>query len=242
MALRSPFVQAIAFAGVVAVTSALVGCAESSSPAPTPSSSTSTVEPAPPETETPAAAAKLVIAADSLTMLDTASNVMFSVDYRTLTGDVVALLTEQLGAPEETALAGGNHNGEGKKYSWDGFSLTAEDRWATLPDAEMPTWEPRWWVTATAPAARGVVVEAVDGIKVGDDTQQVIDRYPDDSEHMVPGSGLPRVDIFIGAVAIPIREEEFAGGPDELWRVWLFDEDPQDVIQEIRAPSPNYGA
>jgi hypothetical protein len=182
-----------------------------------------------------------MVAADRLEVRDESGTTMFSLTYRMLTADAVTALTSVLGAPGQERLEAGNHNGEGTHYNWPGLSITSEDRWASLPDAELPDYLARWWVLVDAPTANGVAVQTSDGLHVGDATQSIIDRFPDSIDE-ASAQVATRVDLYLNPVVVDTTEIGSGDGFEPLWRVWLIDEDPREVIEQMRAPSPNFGA
>ncbi|BDZ44634.1 hypothetical protein [Naasia aerilata] len=200
-----------------------------------------TPTPTPSESAAPAAAL-LSVTAESVSVQTADGAVLASYDYRRLTSDVVADLSGFLGEPTQVSFPQSSHQGGGITYQWDGFRVSSEDRWATIPDAELPTYEPRWWIAATAPSARGLAIQTIDGVRVGDSTQEVLSSHPEAVER-VELSELPsRYDFFLGPVPPPIPEDDPSYSESHRWSVWVFDEDPTDVLQEMRAPSANFGA
>lgn len=230
---------------VIALSVGLIGCASTGTDAPVASSAPSaTATPAPEPTETQAAAVadRVHVTAETVSVLDANGAELVSFQYRQRTADVVAGLSAYLGEPEVERVPSSNHSGEGSRYLWDSLSIDSEDRWAELPEAELPSYLSRWSVRATGPSARGAIVDTIDGVRVGDSTDDVLSSHPDSSERIEVSSVPPRTDIYLGAVLPPIPENDPEYRPENRWRVWLFDEDPTDVVQDLRAPSPNYGA
>jgi hypothetical protein len=223
-----------------ALTLSVSGCiASEPAAAPSPSASSSPTATITPPPVVPIAAS-VYVTAESLVVLDSGRKPLAAYDYRQLTAEVVDGLTSYLGAPQLVPLLKTNHTGAGTKYVWDGFVLSSEDRLASAPD--LYSYVSRWYVTVTAPTARGLALETIDGIKVGDSTTAVLDSHPGAGERMELTEIPSRYDIYIGGVLPPIPVDDPQYNSDYLWRVWLLDEDPTDTIQEFRAPSPNYGA
>lgn len=231
---------------VVALSVGLLGCGSTGTNAPVASSAPSatakqTPTPEPTETRAAAVADRVHVTAEALSVLDADGVQLVFYDYRQRTADVVAGLSAYLGDPEVERIPSSTHSGEGSRYVWDSLSISSEDRWAELTEAELPTSLSRWSVRATGPSARGATVDTIDGVRVGDSTEDVLSAHPDSSERLDMSSVTPRTDIYLGAVLPPIPEDDPEYRPEYRWRVWLFDEDPTDVVQDLRAPSPNYG-
>lgn len=239
-------------AAVVAVFAALsaglVGCVGTGPVAAVPPSSVTEparepTQPAPTSDPTAAPAADRVhITAETVSVLDSTGTELVSFGYRDLTADVVAGLTTHLGEPALERFPSGNHNGEGSRYVWDSLAVTSEDRWADASPENLPTYEARWWISATDSSARSFVVDTVDGVRVGDSTRGVIEAHPGADERLDMSGASPRTDIYLGAVRPPIPEDDPSFSTGQLWRVWLIDEDPTDTVEELRAPSANFGA
>jgi hypothetical protein len=212
-------------------------------PTPSPRATTEAPSPSPTPTVSAAPAARLLVTAESVSVLTEDGDVLTAYDYRQLTAEVVDGLSVFLGSPSVVPYASTNlHEGDGTRYEWDGFTVGSEDRWAALPDSELPGHTPRWWVRATAPTARNLTVETIDGVRVGDPTGPVLERYPDAVQRTEGSSITSRYDVFLGPVPPPVPKDSADYSPEYRWRVWLFDEDPTDVLEDLRAPSPNYGA
>ena len=189
----------------------------------------------------PSSPSAVVISASAVTVVDESGANLLTHGYLDLTAEVVADFTALLGTPNETPFAQTSHSGAGIEYDWDGLAVLSQDRWAELDIYDLPEFTPRWFVKVTAPAARGVEVRTVDGISVGDPTAEVEARFPDAAERFGSDYVTPRVDFFLASEE-PSDGQGREAADGMLWRVWLIDEEPEDVIQDIRAPSPNYGA
>ncbi|MET0590823.1 MAG: hypothetical protein ABWZ77_06570 [Naasia sp.] len=248
MGYRSDRKMLAAAAAMAIISGGLFGCVNSApsplpvSPPPSVTASTPSVTaPSPSETAAAPVADRVHVTAEALTVSAADGTAIVSFHYRQLTAEVVAGLTAHLGEPEEGRFPAGNHNGEGASYLWESLLVTSQDRWAAMQDDELPAGLSRWSVRVTGPTARGLAVDTIDGIRVGDSTDAVMAANPGAGEAIVPGGGLPRVDIYIGSVAPPLPVETHVA-EEPRWRVWLMDEEPTDVIQEFFAPSLNYGA
>jgi len=236
--------RALIAAALVAVPACGLSACTPQASDPTPSATSAPAEPTPTPTPTitAAPAARILITAESVSVLTQDGDVLTAFDYRQLTSEVVDGLSAFLGEPSQVPFPSTSHLGEGNRYEWDEFSVSSEDRWATLPDEELPDYLARWTVRASAPTARGLSVETIDGIRVGDPTSAVLERYPDAGQRTEGESITSRYDIFLGAVLPPIPEDSPDYNAEYRWQVWLLDEDPTDVLQDLRAPSPNFGA
>ncbi|WP_210506848.1 hypothetical protein [Naasia sp. SYSU D00057] len=236
---RTVFAAALAALAATGLSACMPQAGEST---PTATASSAPAEPTPTPTVTAAPAARILVTAQSVSVLTQDGDALTTFDYRQLTSEVVKGLSAFLGEPSEVPFPSTSHLGEGTRYEWDAFSVSSENRWATLPDEELPDYLARWTVRASAPTARGISVETVDGIRVGDPTTEVLERYPDAGQRTEGESITSRYDIFLGAVLPPIPEDSPDYNAEYRWQVWLFDEDPTDVLQDLRAPSPNFGA
>lgn len=246
MAPRAALGRTLTAGVALAAALGLAGCAPSDPPRLVKSSAvaapSATPTPEPTATPTAPAATRIFTSASAVGVVTDDGTELTSWDYRRPTFDVVAGLTQYLGEPALETFPSGNHNGEGTRYVWDDFSVSSEDRWAELPDAELPSYLSRWSVRAIGPTARGLAVGTVDGVQVGDFTADIIAAHPGADERLEMTSVAPRTDIFLGAVPPPIPEDDPEYNADYRWRVFVYDEDPVDVIQDLRAPSPNFGA
>lgn len=232
----------------VALSAGLVGCVgtgpvATAAPSSVTEPATEPTQPAPTSDPTSAPTADRVhITAETVSVLDSNGTELVSFGYQDLTADVVAGLTTYLGEPTLERFPSGNHNDEGSRYVWDSLAVKSEDRWADVSPEELPTYLARWWISATDSSTRGLVVDTIDGVRVGDSTGDVIEAHPGADQRPDMASATPRTDIYLGAVRPPIPEDDPSFSTGKLWSVWLIDEDPTDTVEELRAPSANFGA
>ena len=198
---RGRLASAILSAGAALVL--LAGCT-ASAPAPTPVPTRTAAESTPTPTSTPSAAVTLVtLTADAMTLTDASGVVRGSFDYFQPTDEVVAGLTATFGFSPSVEHV---QPYEGLPYTaieWEGF---------VLRDSEQESdgvYYPNNRVSVTTPVVRGVAIETVDGVSVGDDPASLEAAYPDSVFY---GTNSGNDTYVIGFGEIPLPDFDFGDG------------------------------
>ena len=215
-------------AAVVGLSLGISGCA---TPAPTAAPSSPAVTPTPTPTPTPVAEPELRVVLTTLSVDVYADDVLTDSWVHTDRDPAeIPGLTEAFGS--EPVVTETTQPGEGapntyQHYTWPGFDLY-------FIISEYGDKHVR--VTATAASVGDVAVEAVGGIRVGDDAQAIASAYPEYSSTVDFADGLA---LRTGVDAVPSGIEGYDGpGADFVAVVAL---EPFDVVTSLATPSKNYG-
>jgi len=222
----------------------LAGCFPSSAPVDPPGTGTPSPSPSP---STPAPSApgptgavptddarvtEIYITAEVIEFHDRDGAVVSTFDYFQPTEEVLYALTEVFGTAPVSEPYKHNH-GSGIGHTWDGFHLT-DPSYASAPYA------PSHFVGVTAESVHGVHVRTIDGIAIGDSAPEVEAAHPHESERFTYPNGVELLQIFVGTVRLP--DQEAAAGVEHNFTVGIYMDNPDGVVINIGAPTPNFGA
>lgn len=232
--------NALAIVVLLAAAAALTGCGITGpliAPAP---SATGSETPAPTPTPTPEVpvAASVGISAEMIAVLDASGAPIVSFDYFQPTGEVVAGLTEHLGAPVDTQNAGGSETPPGIDHVWGDLRLFDTDPPGAAPE------NPNHFVFVNGPSAGAVPIAtaagigSATGVRVGDPSTSLAPGTELGSTSTDPASGRTTDAYRIGIVALPPRAD--APGDRNLAVVVLVHSDT-GLIEHLIAPSANFG-
>jgi hypothetical protein len=181
----------------------LTGCA-AQAPEPTPVSTPVAESPTPTPTPTPEPVVALVtLTADTITLIDTNGAAMTTFDYFQPTEELVAGFSAAFGFEPSIEHV---QPYEGWPYSaieWEGFILR------DIEQESDGLYYPNNRITVTTPAVRGIKIETVGGISVGDDPDAIEAANPDAISY---GTNSGR-DVFIisyGDIPCPTTTSEKA--------------------------------
>ncbi|MFF2272874.1 hypothetical protein ACFVTX_11405 [Agromyces sp. NPDC058136] len=209
----------------------------------TPSTASPTVSPsetasATPATTEPPAAASIGISAEAITVFDAEGAPLVSYDYFQPTDEVVAGLTEVLGAAVETPDDGGLETPPGIVHEWDGLRLYDSETPGTVPDI------PNHWVFVDAPTAGGLPIGtdpgigSATGVKVSDQLSTATIGVTSGAPYIEPSTGVNTIVSQLGQVAIPPNPA--ASGDRHFFVIVLSNADTGEVTRLI-APSGDFG-
>lgn len=238
---RSPFLALSLLAAL-----ALGGCTAQAAPAPqpadptvadpAPTESTPQTTPASPPSDDASAVSEVVVTATAIELHGEDGALLVSYDYFQPTEEVLVGLEGAFGGmPVSTPYPAGGDQGPGVRHAWGGFTLVDTDLEGQAP------YTTNHWVTVSAASANGVKLSTVDGIAVGDDAAALEAEYPESSNRVTVTGSPERLDIYVGHSPLPDFENG-ANGTPLTFSVWLIAPDPSGVVEEFRAPSPNFGA
>ena len=210
----------------------LAGCTPPTAPTAT---STPTREATPTPVPTPEAEVRVVISTLTLEVY-TGDGLLYSWAHADRDPGEIPGLTEVFGGEpvvrtEIDPGEGGDY--ESTYYTWPGLELrmtTSEYGPRTI------------WVTATAASVRDVKIEAVGGIRVGDDAQALATADPDSSNTIDTPSGqllLVKIDQ-IPAETDPSGTYSVDGDPSADY-VAVYADPPFATVTKIFGPTLNYG-
>lgn len=237
MTLRSALFALAAVAATLTLSACVPGASAGGSPTPTPSP-TIAAEPTPTPTPEPVAAA-ITVSAEAIAVLDERDATLASFDYFTPAADVVAGLSEYLGAPVSSPHPGGGESAPGTVHEWGGLRITDPDE----PAAAAP-YSVDYWVNVTGPDANGLPVGAPAGVgspagvHVGDPFTSVT-LLDESVAEWTDADGRPRAFTRVGLVPLPPGGGEYGDSPSFGILVTGFTDD--DAVTDLRAPSPNWG-
>lgn len=171
----------------------LAGC---TAPAPEASQTATPIAVSTP-TPTPDPTVTLVtITAEAITLTDGAGTVRDSFDYFQPTEDLVAGLTAAFGFAPSVEQVQPYEGVPWSAIEWEGFVLR------DIAEESDGVYYPNNRVTVTTPAVRGVAIETVDGVSVGDDPAELEAAYPDRISYGT-SSGKDVYQISYGTVPLP---------------------------------------
>lgn len=195
--------KTLAVATALLVVLALTGCAQELAAESTPTP-TATATPTP--TPTPDPTVTLVtLTPDAITLTDSTGVVRGSYNYFQPTEEVVAGLTEVFGFAPTVEHVQAYEGYPWNAIEWEGFVLRDSDQESD------GVYYPNNRVTVTTAAVRGVAIETVDGVSVGDDPAALEAAYPDGVGHGT-NSGNDVYSVIYGE--IPLPDFDFGGGED----------------------------
>ena len=212
---------------------------ESSSPTATP---TPTASPTGKPTDEPTAAGaeRIVVGAEEIVVLSADGGALATFDYFQPTAEVVAGLTQYLGAPVDTWFEGHGHALPATFHDWGGLRLAD-----TVPPGARP-YDPEHWVRITSSDANGLIVGTVDGVVVGDHFAELEAAQPSDEVYRwtSPETNEASVSFRIDIVELP--ELPGTENVDDDWSpsfgVVVIGNESTGVITSLAAPSANFGA
>ncbi|MGY4856491.1 hypothetical protein [Cryobacterium sp. AP23] len=190
-------------------------------------------------TETPSATptagvASVVISAEAIT-IRSRENSMDGFSYFVPTADTVDALSTVFGeAPTEGVWAGGIESYPGVTYTWPGFEIIDSDV-PTVPEEQ-----PEYRVSVTAGELNGVVLEAVDGVQVGDSAADLEAAYPDQATRVSVNGGAERLDVWLGAINVAQPPVDSETDLQRTFSVRVSAATPSGPIDTIDAPTPNF--
>lgn len=208
----------------------LVGCTPAGGP-PTPSEAVAAPSRTPSQAPSAApVASRIVVGTQTVDVVAEDGVRIASARYFDPAADLVAALTTAFGAePVITDQHSGGESAGGTRYTWDTFSVIDHD------NANSEPYDPAVSVIWESAAVRGIRIETVSGIAVGDPATPVVDAHPDGLYRSPDGAHfVARVDV----VALPENESY---GENPSFAVGVVGE-TNGQISRMFAPVGSWGA
>lgn len=232
--------HALAIIVLMAAAGALTGCTPGGGPsAPlTPSPSASASSPTPTPTPEVPAAASVSISAEMIAVLDADGATIVSFDYFQPTADVIAGLSEHLGAPVDSPYEGGLESPPGVNHDWGGLRLIDNDAPVSAP------YYGDHWVIVTGPDANGLPVGtpagvgSTGGVHVGDALSGVTIGAEPLVETLDSLEGRPLAYSRVGLLPLP-PGGEYGDAPN--LGITVVGHTDTDTVDRFIAPSRNWG-
>lgn len=209
------------------------------SAAPTASPTTSaTTSPTPTPTPEVPVAASVSISAEAIAVLDADGATIVSFDYFQPTADVVAGLSEHLGAPVDSPYEGGLESPPGVNHDWGGLRLIDNDAPVSAP------YYGDHWVIVAGPDANGLPVGtpagvgSTGGVHVGDALSGVTIGAEPPVETLDSLEGRPLAYFRVGLFPLP-PGGEYGDAPN--LGVTVVGHTDTDTVDRFIAPSRNWG-
>lgn len=231
--------NALAIVVMLAVATTLAACIPGGSPSAssTPSPTASTT-PAPTPTPEVPVAASVAISAETIAVLDAAGATIVSYDYFQPTAEVVAGLSEHLGAPVDTPNPGAIESPPGIDHVWGDLRLFDSDPPGIAPEDPNHIVFVEGASTGSLPITTAAGVGSASGVRVGDPVASLAVGAEHASTHTDPATGLTTDVYRIGIVPLPPR----AGSPIERnLAVMVVTHSDTALIDRLVAPSSNFG-
>ena len=230
---RHAFAIVVMFAAGVTLTGCIAGWGPAASPTPSP---TAAATPTP--TPTPPVAATVAISAEAIAVLDAAGATIVSFDYFQPTAEVVAGLTQFLGAPVDTPNPGAIESPPGVDHVWGDLRLFDTDPPGAAPE------DPNHFVFVEGTSAGSLQVATAPGIgsatgvRVGDPVTSMIIGVELSASSTDPATGVTTEVHRIGIVSLPPRPDSAI---EHNLGVMVVSHSDTGLIDRLVAPSPNYG-
>lgn len=171
-------------------------------------------------------------------VLDAAGATLASFDYFQPTAEVVAGLSEYLGAPVDSPNAGGMESPPGVDHEWGGLRLFDTDTPGTPPET------PNHYLFVDAPTAGPLPIATADGIgsaggvAVGEPPSNLTIGVETSPPFTDPSTGRTVTVSRIGIVTLPPNPADSM--PHNIG-VMVLSYDDSGVIEKLSAPSANFG-
>lgn len=208
--------------------SACVSPSPSPSPTPPPSAAPTT---APSPTPEPAVADRIVISTTTITVVDGDGATFAEFDYFQPTIEVVEGLSTYLGDPVDTPFAAHNDSPSATYHDWGGLRVVD-----TVPEGTAP-YDPEHWISVTGADANGLHVVGPGGVSVGSPLDS--SGSSDVSEFTNPETGRTYESHRLDIVDVQVPWSE---AMDHNLAVRLGGYLDTGLVEQITAPSPNFGA
>jgi hypothetical protein len=216
-------VGVIATAGVIgALVGALTGCAGVNEPVETPSPTATAGVPS------------VVISAEAITVRSRENSIDGFSYFLPAEGTIDALSSVFGEGPTVGVWEGGIESYPGVTYTWPGIEIIDSDV-PTVPDEQ-----PEYRISVTAGELNGVVLEAVDGVQVGDSAADLEAAYPDHSFRVSVNGGAERLDVWLGAINVAQPPADSETDLQRTFSVRVSAATPSGPIDTIDAPTPNF--
>lgn len=224
---------------ILAVVTALTACIPGGGPTASPSpSATGSAPPSPTPTPDVPVAASVAVSAEAIAVLDAVGAPIVSFDYFQPTADVVAGLSEYLGAPVDTPYSGGMESPPGVNHDWGGLRLIDNDA-----PVSAPYYGDHWFIV-TGPDANGLPVGtpagvgATGGVRVGDPLSGVTIGAEPAVTTLDSLDGRPLAYFRVGLLPLPPGGED---GDAPNLGITIVGYTDTDTVQRFIAPSRNWG-
>jgi hypothetical protein len=219
----------IPIALVVAMTTPLVACA-SPSPAPSPSTTAAVETPSPSPTAEPKAAL-ITFTAETVVITTDNGETLATFNYFQPTAEIVPALTEVFGFEPTVERTVPYEGWPSTWIEWEGFRIQ---------DTEQESdgvYYVDYRISAETAAVRGIAIQTVDGISVGDDPLPIQAANQEWTQHFTPPNiGHEIFSIAIGRVPLP--EHDFGDGQGPVVTTFTvgLDGSVGSAVERIFAP------
>jgi hypothetical protein len=231
--------NALAIVFMIAATTALTACIPGAGPTASPSASaTALAAPSPTPSADIPVAASVAISAEAIAVLDAAGAPIVNYDYFQPTAEVVAGLSEHLGAPVDSPYSGGLETPPGVSHDWGGLRLIDNDAPVSAP------YYGDHWVIVTGPDANGIPVGTwaevgtTGGVRVGDALSGVTIGAEPPVNTLDSLGGRPLAYFRVGLLPLP-PGGEYGDAPN--LGVTIVGYTDTDTVDRFIAPSRNWG-
>src|SRR5215207_1637461 len=226
--------NALAIVVMLAAAITLTGCAGGGPAAsPTPSATASTT----PTPEVPVAAS-VAISTQAIAVLDAAGAPIASFDYFQPTAEVVAGLTEYLGAPVDTPNAGSIETPPGVAHVWGDLRLFDTDPPGAAPESPNHFVFVEGTSAGSVPIATAAGVGSATGVRVGDPATSLTVGARLASTSTDPATGVTTDAYWVDLVPV----NPGAATPDDPHlAVMVVTSSAAGLIERFVAPSANFG-
>ena len=232
---RHAFAIVVMFAAAITLTGCIAGWGPAASPTPSP---TTEATPTPTPTPTPPVAASVAVSAEAIAVLDATGAAIVSFDYFQPTAEVVAGLTQFLGAPVDSPNPGSIESPPGVDHVWGDLRLYDTDPPGAAPE------DPNHFVFVEGPSAGPLPVATAPGIgsatgvRVGDPVSSMIIGVELSASSTDPGTGVTTEVHRIGIVPLPPRPDSAI---ERNLGVMVVSHSDTGLVDRLVAPSANYG-
>lgn len=229
--------NALTIIAMVVAAAALSACVPGGGPSTAPTASPTAAATSSPTPEVPAAAS-VAISAEAIAVLDADGAMIVSFDYFQPTADVVAGLSEHLGAPVDSPYEGGLESPPGVNHDWGGLRLIDNDAPVSAP------YYGDHWVIVTGPDANGLPVGtpagvgSTGGVHVGDALSGVTIGAEPPVETTDSLEGRPLAYFRVGLLPLP-PGGEYGDAPN--LGITVVGHTDTDTVDRFIAPSRNWG-
>ena len=231
------------FAWCVVVASAVIGlsgCAVATPPAAplTSSSPTQAAEPAPEPSVEAVVADRIVVLADGVSIINSDDSVALETTYFDATDDLVEALTEIAGVAPSRSDETFHERGDFERIEWPGFVILDD-----VVEAEQP-YLPGFSVFATESQLGEVEIVTVGGVAVGDSLTDAAQAQGVEATRKSNEGAADSLFAFVGEVLLPTSAPDAkfqAQVSAPSFSVWLLSSNAEGHVDDIRAPSPNFG-
>jgi hypothetical protein len=229
--------NALAIVVMLAAAATLTGCFAAAVPAASPSPGPTDSGTPTPTSDVPVAAS-VAISTEAIAVLDAAGAPIVSFDYFQPTADVVAGLSEHLGAPVNSPNPGSIETPPGVDHVWGDLRLFDTDLPGAAPESPNHFVFVEGTSAGTVPIATAAGVGSATGVRVGDPVTSLTVGARLASTSTDPATGITTEAYFLDMVPV----NPGAAAPDDPHlAVMVVTHSDTGLIERLVAPSSNFG-